>query len=228
MFCCILLLVGCTNGIEKNTSKQKKDVAKWSKPRTNLFSSLDYPELSKTEAEKLMEEKFELVIPSFFEQSLALTQKFLRIENQVQYSIKSDAEILTIRGVMTGKEDKSPNSVGLAEAQFQVNQQRKQVYLTKQSILIQNIAAGNALQGDSIRSLVKRVGEAMELPDLDQVMKQSEKKMAHEKNEGPNQLLEIYNDSETAKKQQRASRILTISYDEKHLVKEIYGLISIE
>lgn len=51
---CLLFLVGCKTGIEKNISEQKNDGANWSKKRTNLFSSLDYPELSKIEANKLM------------------------------------------------------------------------------------------------------------------------------------------------------------------------------
>jgi len=225
---CLLFLTGCTISSEKSISDQKKDSANWSKPRTKLFSSLDYPELSKVEAEKLIREKFDLTIPSFFNQALDQTQKLVKAENQLQYAIKSEAEILTIRGVITEKENGSPNFFGLAEAQFQVNQQKQHVYLTKQSILIQNTASDNALQGESISLFIKRLGEAMELPDLEQVMEQAERKIAQAKKNGPNQLIEIYNDSEQAKKQQQLSHILTISYDENNLVKEIYGLISSE
>lgn len=225
---CLLFLSGCANSNGKSTAEPKNDEAKLSKSRTKLFSSLDYPELSKTEAEKLMEEKFDLMMPSFFEQSLTLTQKVLKIENQAQYAIKSEAENLTIQGVITGKEASSSNYIGSAEAQFQVNQQKQHVYLTKQSILIQNTASDNTLQGESLDLLVRRLGETLELPELDQVMKRAEKKISQVKDESSNQLIEIYNDRETAKKQQGVSRLLTISFDEDKRVKEIYGLISIE
>lgn len=221
---CLLLLVGCRNYDEKSSSEQNYDGAKWSKSRSNLFSSMDYPELSKTEAEKLMEEKFDLAMPSFFEESLALTKKLLKMESQAQYTIKSEAEILTIRGIVTREETSSSHYVGLAEAQFQVNQQKQKVYLTKQSIVIQN----SDLQGEPIRSLVRKVGEAMELPDLAQVMEHAEKKIAQAKEQELNQVIEIYNDSEMAQKQQEVSHILTISFNENRLVKEIYGLMSIE
>ena len=225
---CLLFLVGCTTGIEKNISEQKNDGVNWSKKRTNLFSSLYYPELSKIEANKLMKEKFDLTMPSFFERSLALTQETLLLETPAQYAIKSEAENLTIRGIVIGKENSDPNYTGLSEAHFQVNQQKQQVYLTKQSIVIQCSASDNKLQGETVGLLLKRLGEAMELPDLDQVMKQAEQKMVQTEDDGSSQMIEIYNDSEAAKKQQSASRILTIFYDETNLVKEIDGFISIE
>ncbi|MBO0473352.1 hypothetical protein IGL98_003314 [Enterococcus sp. DIV0840] len=227
IFCCCLLLVGCTNGIEKNNSEQKNDGANWSKKRTNLFSSMDYPELSKKDAGKLMEDKFDLMIPPFFEQSLALMQKILMTEDESEFTIKSDAEILTIQGKLkAGKENTSPNYAVSAEAQFQVNQQKQQVYLTKQWILIQNSSADSELPGESVLLLLRKLGKVMELPDLDQVIKNAEKKIAEVNDKNSNQLIEIYNDSQM--EQQHTSRILTISYDKKNCFKEIYGLISIE
>lgn len=225
---CLVFLVGCTTNSEKNISEQKDDGASWSKKRTNLFSSLDYPELSKIEANKLMKEKFDLTMPLFFERSLALTQETLLLETPAQYAIKSEAENLTIRGIVIGKKTTDQTYTGLAEAHFQVNQQKQQVYLTKQSIVIQCSASDNKLQGETVGLLLKRLGEAMELPDLDQVMKQAEQKMVQTEDDGSSQMIEIYNDSEAAKKQQSASRILTIFYDETNLVKEIDGFISIE
>lgn len=225
---CLSILVGCTNGNEKNTTDQKNDGINWSKKRAKLFSTLDYPELSKTEAEKLMEEKFELEIPPFFERSLGAIQKNLRTENQVQYAIKSDAEILTIRGMLTtGMENTFSELSGVVDAQFQVNNQEKKVYLTRQSLVIQNNKMDSEIEWASIRVLLKELGEAMELPDVDEAIKKAEKKIAQLDDKDQEQLVEIYNDGAAAKKKQYASRTLTILCDGNNHYKEIYGLISL-
>lgn len=179
--CCFLFLVGCSTQKKASNKLSSQDQALvWSGERKKVFGQYDYTNLtSENEAKKILTEKFQVEVPSFFEKSKELLNKndFLNAytQHQTTYDVVAQDDKLTYRQVTEYQSDKNAVVRAVIETTFLVTGE-EEVKTSEQTVTISTVASETTKFYTALPALSKGMAKILSLPNADQEIDKAFKK----------------------------------------------------
>ena len=171
----LLGLIGCSKPTKDVSPLSKKEQAlMWQEEREKPFGFYDYKELKdEKEAQKLLTEKFKVAVPksaALFQEALHQSPYFQKQTalGAVYEVIASDTQLLFHQRQQYGAND-TVDVVVDSTFTYQMDPEKKQVYLDKQTLLIQDVTPeGSALLYDVFPPMGASLAKSMDFLSIDQ------------------------------------------------------------
>lgn len=214
LFFCITL-TGCSPQENNKKLSEADQTLTLTVKKDKPIGSYDYLELDKTAAEKLMKEKFELPLPSYLADAVAIinqtfkTEEILKTESS--YSILSDGENLTYTLLLSylDAENKYLNYATI-ELKYNYLPDKKEVFLQTQEIYLYNATEDEKFHGKELKECLSSFAQLMNVK-LDEA---ATKKLATIETKQTEAKVYLMFMMEEAEKKKTVGRTLAVEYSE--------------
>lgn len=163
----------------KNVPAQLQEFV-WYDEREKPFGIFEYDELTKAEAEELLEQKFSLqeaVLTEEFEKCLdeGITDETIKAGEPI-YSLAAQETSLKVRGYYTYYKEEDLVAFAYIDTEYQYDSESKEVRLLDQTLSLAKPGSGSTFPQNNGEELIQQLGEILKIDDLDAAMAQFKEK----------------------------------------------------
>lgn len=165
---CLLFFVGCTSKSETAPSLSSADKKLvWVGDRSDVFGTYSYKKITTLEeAQKIVEDKFSLSLPGFYEttQKLLAENNFLKAytSQQTSYDIEVDMNSLNFYQTSYYGSDAIPSLVkSVIQITYEVDTDLKQVKTTNEHVIIETVSSEAPNFYQALPDLSKQMASAL-------------------------------------------------------------------
>lgn len=227
----LLAIIGCTVK-EDGTSSLRKTDRQYVlyKERTKGFGNYDYPNLKETEAEKLLTEKFQLELPTLYNEIQPIIEKELegndiKAAKPVFQLFVQPTQVVFTRMTSYEKNNR-PYIHTKIELKYFFDDGKKVAKLNNQTVMLINQTTESKALSEKLPLFTKEVGKMINLNGLEQGLSNYEKKVQASKGLIVQQAISIADNNKEAKKEKGLLKSIQVSYDEHGILRELYGNIA--
>lgn len=177
---CLTVMIGCTNHNKENTTlSSKEEKLLWQGKRTKPFGVYDYKKISsKEEAIKVLNDKFQLALSSFYDISnkrLSETNFFENYEQEkTTYNITAKEDTLLFEQSTYYGSSTIPELVrSVIQITYKVNTESKVVKTTNQQVTITTVASESPKFYASLADISKQMASDISFTKVDETVKQA-------------------------------------------------------
>lgn len=224
----LFAIVGCSTKEYLTASLSKTDKSLvWHHERTKGFGNYDYPTLKKAEAEKLLKDKFQLEIPTLYNEIQPIIEKKL-VENGAKetspiYQMYVQPTQVVFTKIIPFEKNNQPYIDAKIELKYFFDDGNKLVKLNNQTIMLINKTNQSSTLEDEVPAFANKVGEKIDLGALEQGLSNYESKVQESKGLIKLQTITISDNSKEAKKEKGLLKSIQVAYDEQGVLRELYG-----
>lgn len=229
----LVVLGGCAT-TERYTDFSKTDQSLvFSGQRKRSFGDSDYSTIkTEKEAYKLLIDKYNVTIPTYYNQTKHLLEKRLTSSKvrmgEADYSVyarNKELEFRTLYCFYDGSELQAFSEVVLTYAYLA---DYEQAYLKSQLVTIKVVPAKGKLPNDNIHEIIHDLGKNMKLSEtkVDQGLLQYDKRVKKRNAPITDDYLPIVTNANELEKSKELLKEIAVSYDQDGTLREIYAEIS--
>lgn len=174
MLVAVFALGACQKEQKVKNVPERLEAFVWYGEREKPFGIFEYDELTKAEAETLLEDKFSLQLAGLTEAFEKVLDEGL-ISGEVKagepvFSVVAQENDLKLRGYYTYYVGEELVTFAYIDSEYQYDSESKEVRLLDQTLSLAKYGSGSTFPADNGEELVQRFGEALKINDLDTAM----------------------------------------------------------
>lgn len=229
------LMSGCTtNKNETNASLSTTEAAQiWHKKREKPFGTYDYKDLeTDEEAIALLEDKFQLALPTFYKEAKQLLEKTLiDKENQEQSGERYDLFVndvtVTFLTTYQCQQAGEPSFEATIELKYLFDSGKKRVQLDTQTLLIRNVSqTDSTLLLDKIPIFVEKSTDLLKIGDVTNGLEEYQQQYETNKGNLSQQTVVVWENAKEAAAKKSVLKSIQLYFDTESVAREFYCNIS--
>lgn len=215
---------------EKAKLSENEKAFTWWSERSKPFGTLEYLEISESEANDLMKDKFALKIPHFFAAAKSIIEEDLHVDKAEResdvYNLVASGNDLVFSTLIKLKDSEGKYlSYGKVVLKYQYVAIQKQVKLLSQEVSIYNLSEDETYQGKDSMAVLEKLSSLMKLKDQDKLLtKFSEETKENQNNIGKE--ISLYRTLDQAYKNNSFGKNLVVTFNGAGGIKIIEAAIS--
>ncbi|PZL72804.1 hypothetical protein CI088_09920 [Enterococcus plantarum] len=232
-FVLTIALAGCTKPERYEQFSKTDQSLSWTNKRERSFGDSDYSNLkTEDEAFDLLKDKYQLSIPTYYEDTKKLVNQMIPTKNikagENKYSVFARNKKLEFKTIYPFYKEKELELFAEVNLNYEYSVDQKQAYLQSQIIKITISKVKGKLPKDNLSELIRELGKNMKLPEKAIVSGVAgyEKRVKEAVEPITEDYLPVVSNSSGLKKNEEFLKEIAVVYDQEGTVREIYAEIS--
>lgn len=233
MLMLLFVFSGCSKAGKYDDFSKEDQALSWQAERKQTFGNSDYSKIAtEKEAFQLVEEKYKLHIPAYYEETKKLIANEIPSDTvkpgETVYAVFARNKELNFQTRYTFYKEEELQIVSEVTLNYEYSETSSLAYLRSQTISIKIAPVNGVLPNDNLPGLVEKMGENMNIPTekIKSGLAGYEKQVKESTSPITEEFLPIVTNQESIDKKNTFNKLIAVSYDTNGTVRELYAEIS--
>ncbi|MDA9471199.1 hypothetical protein [Enterococcus sp. 5H] len=230
---CLFIFAGCGSSDRYAKFSKEDQQLSWQGEHKRSFGDSDYSKIeTEAEAFSLVKDKYQLAIPSYYEESKKLIEDEIPSEKVKQgetlYSVFTREKELSFQTTYTFYEEDELQIMADVTLNYEFSKKQEQAYLRSQIVSIKVVQVKGQLPNDNVGELIQNMGQTMKFSDETIATGLAGYELQVDEATSPitTEFLPVVQNTNNIDKDTEFTKIIAVSYDVDGTLREIYGEIS--